>query len=247
MSGVIDDLIEGLNRLKSGALIQLIAFILIAIGLVGFVFFWGFVFMPPQQGMTLPGLLRILSGAMLFVALIIIAWILSIIAFYYWYSATGYLRRYNDERLGIGRTGMTLILIALVLLILVVGGIFAFLYTVGSMTVGGLEIPAIHPMEPLGPATNYMSFFIAMLGILILPALLGGILLLVGMIMFSIMLMRLGDMENVSSSIHTAGILFIIAIILSIIPYVNFIGSILHLIGIILIYSGAGETISRLS
>lgn len=64
--------------------------------------------------------------------------------------------------------------------------------------------------------------------------------------MFSIMLIRLGDMENISSNIHTAGILYIIGIVLSFIPYVNIIAVILNLIASILIYTGAGESISRI-
>ncbi len=76
--------------------------------------------------------------------------------------------------------------------------------------------------------------------------LLGGILIFVGAILFGIMLIRLGDLENVSDKIHTAGILYIIGMVLLMIPYVNIIGSILTLISVVMVYLGAKETLSEL-
>ncbi len=68
----------------------------------------------------------------------------------------------------------------------------------------------------------------------------------IGWILFSVMLIRLGDLKDVSNSIHTAGILYLIGIILSLVPYLSIIGEILILIAVILIYTGAGESLNRI-
>ncbi len=88
-------------------------------------------------------------------------------------------------------------------------------------------------------------FLVGVLSSMVL-ILLGGILIFVGAILFGIMLIRLGDLENVSDKIHTAGILYIIGMVLLMIPYVNIIGSILTLISVVMVYLGAKETLSEL-
>ena len=57
---------------------------------------------------------------------------------------------------------------------------------------------------------------------------------------------KIRDLECVSNTIHTAGILYLIGIIVSLVPYLNVIGEILILIAVILIYTGAGESLNRI-
>jgi hypothetical protein len=155
--------------------------------------------------------------------------ILLLVGFIYWFMSAGRLKEY-DQRLGIGRTGVLLVVIGIILLIF--GGAIA---ATSLLTLSKHMISEGIPYYGLAA----LGGFIAILGI-------GGILIFIGWILFSIMLMRLGDLEDVSGSIHTAGILYLIGVILSIIPYANFIGLILTLVAVILIYTGAGETLNRL-
>jgi MFS family permease len=205
MQGNIGDLVEGLNRLRTSALIQIIGFIINGIGLIGMIGTLGFTWiMDPYRPriMDINRISGLLPVIFLFLFLILISFILLISAFYYLYTATGYLKEYDEGRLGIGRTGMILVAVGAVLMPLL-------------LIIGLVSISAI--------------------------------LIIIGMIMFSVMLMRLGDMENISTNIYTAGILYIIGTILAIIPYLNIVAVILNLIAAILIYMGAGESIYRIA
>jgi hypothetical protein len=164
---------------------------------------------------------RMMFGAMLssllgIGVLGVIIGILLLLGFIYWFTATGDLENYNS-RLGIGKTGVIIVIVGIILAIL------------GALLLVGL------------PGMGFMALggFMFFIGI-------GGLLVLIGWILFSIMLIRLGDLEEVSDSIHTAGILYLIGIILSLIPYLNIVGNILVLIAVIMVYSGAGSTLDRL-
>ena len=176
---------------------------------------------------------RLMAGALLssFIGigiLEVIMGILLLIGFIYWFTAAVDLENYNSG-LGIGKTGVILIIIGIILAIV---GVLS-LIGMGAAYLGMAE----HPYPGMGAmAFGGLIFF---LGI-------GGLLVLIGWILFSIMLIRLGDLEEVSDTIHTAGILYLIGIVLSLIPFLNVIGSILILVAVVMIYTGAGSTLDNL-
>ena len=221
----VSSLISGLRKLKTGALLQIISVILCIIAVIYLFMIMGFFILSMSP--------RIMTGALLSSLLgvgilgVIIA-ILLLVGFIYWFTATGDLENYNS-RLGIGKTGVILIIIGIILVI--IGG---FSLIASRATYPGMEMHSY-------PGMGFMALggFMFFLGI-------GGLLILIGWILFSIMLIRLGDLEEVSDSIHTAGILYLIGIILSLIPYLNIVGSILILIAVIMIYTGASSTLDRL-
>jgi hypothetical protein len=219
-------LVDGLRKLRTGALLQLIAVIISVFALIYMFIVMGLGFMTLNPTMMASAFIGALASLILIGTLI---GILLLVGFIYWFMSAGRLKEY-DQRLGIGRTGVLLVVIGIILLIF--GGAIA---ATSLLTLSKHMISEGIPYYGLAA----LGGFIAILGI-------GGILIFIGWILFSIMLMRLGDLEDVSGSIHTAGILYLIGVILSIIPYANFIGLILTLVAVILIYTGAGETLNRL-
>jgi len=160
-------------------------------------------------------------------AVMLVALILTIIAFILWFMATGNLKRYNPERFGIGRLGMVLQLIGIILI--VVGGV-AGLALIGFVASAGLM------------AAPSVGAFFSFLAILILAA----ILAIIGAILFAIMFIRFPEDARIESGFKTAGILYLIGVILSIIPFVSMVGSIIVLVAVILIFIYSGSTLRRL-
>jgi len=76
--------------------------------------------------------------------------------------------------------------------------------------------------------------------------LLAAILLVIGAVLFALMLMRLPETPNVESGFKTAGILYLVGIILFLIPIINFAGVILVLVAIILVFVYSDSTLKRL-
>jgi len=220
----VRELVDGLYRLRTGALLQILAVIVSLIGLVYAISILGLsIFMSPQMGL---GSIVSTIGSIVLVAFI--SGILMLIGFIYWFMATGNLRNYNPSKLGIGRTGVTIIVIGLIIALL------AILALAGAVA----TLPPAGPREP--------ALLFATTGGFAILVLLGLIMVFIGWILFSVMLIRLGDLENVSNTIHTAGILYLIGIIVSLVPYLTVIGEILILIAVILIYTGAGESLNRI-
>ncbi len=214
-------LIEGLSKLKTGALLALIALIL-SIG--GFLLSPGLFSLLGAMGGGLPpeaviGSLLIGLGVSLF------GGILAIIAFFIWFSATGSLKRFDPSRLGIGRTGMLLQLIGAILVIL---GLLVIVGGIASVGAAAATTPS--------PETLIMGTVLGGLGLVGL----GGVLALIGLILFGIMLTRLAEIEGVDPGFKTAGILYI----LTLVPYI---GGILGLVAIIMIYVYSKRSIETLS
>lgn len=86
----------------------------------------------------------------------------------------------------------------------------------------------------------------ALFGLLFIPGVIGTLLLFLGIILFSIMLMRLGEVEGVSDKLKLAGILMLISDIMSFVPMVSFVTGVLLILTFIIIYLGASESEERL-
>ena len=219
-----EELVEGLKKLKLGALLNLVAIVVLLAGM-------GIVFaslMPGgQMGQMDPKNMEymIYAASGLIIAAIIIcitAFIIGIIAYVMWFIATGHLKRHNSA-LGIGRTGMIFQIVAVVLLI------------IGFLII----IPAALTENPAAIAGAFAGLF----GSIIIAFLLS----LVGAILFGIMVMKLAEEPNVESGFKVTGILYIVAIVLMLIPFTGAVGCILSLVSVILIYIFAGRSLETLT
>jgi len=161
---------------------------------------------------------------------ILIAFILGVIGFVLWFQATGKLKRVS-ESLGIRRTGMVLQILGIVLLILPM---------IVAIPLFAVNNPAYYYHEP----ESFMPAFAGMIiGIMAFMAL-GGLLIIIGAVLFGVMLLRLSKVEGVDQGFNTAGILYLISLVASIIFAV--VGSILMFVTFILIYASADRSLRNL-
>ncbi len=207
----MNELVAGLKNLKTGAMVSLISIILALVSVVLVI---------SSVGMVNPGnpkaFLLAMSAMGSFVVILIAAVVLGIVGFVLYFMATGHLSRY-DPRLGIGRWGMTLQIVGLILVFVPV-----------ILIVGAIASHAI------------LSAILASIGLMVL----GGLLIIVGAILFGIMLIRLGEDPNVDSGFKMAGIIYLVGIILSFVA--GAIGEILGIVTTILIYISAKNSLERL-
>ncbi len=206
----MDKLIKGLRGLKNGALTNLMSIGLSIIGLA-IVMKTVHVFRDPK--MALMAFMALGSIVILF----LVSAALGIVSFVLYFNATGHLKRYRAD-LGIGRTGMILLLAGIILMF------------VDMFIVAGIA--------RYQPFTDHLKLLILVIVSMIL--------LIIGAVFFGIMLMRLGEIPEVSSSFKTAGILYILGFILSII-FLGVIGGIIGVISTVLIYKSAKESLSAIA
>ncbi len=249
--GTTDELRRGLDRLRLGALLEIAAFVLVIIGMIVLFsvpgmyslitrsFSGGFPGSPPLPGrgpttppplLTEPGKLLVALGVS--GGLMLIAGILGIISFVLWFMATGNLKRYS-ERLGVGRTGMILQLLAVIIIIVGAVGFVAFVAVSAKQFV---------PREPsFGAFTGLMTGILGLFGVVII----GVILAIIGGIMFGLMLMRMPE-EGLDDGFKTAGIVYLAGVVTSLIPFVSLISIILELISVFLIYRSSKRNLESL-
>jgi len=216
-------LLSGLKNLKLGALMELIAVLLVIISLV--VLFFSIPSPTPMSPYPPTGMmnLALLLPAML---LVLVALVLVLVSYIIIFKATGDLKRYSPSRLGIGRTGMILQLLGLILIFLCV-------------------IAMVPTFAAIGPNIGINEVF-TVLGAIAILVVIAVVLLIVGSILFGVMVMRLSEVEGLDPGFKTAGILYIASVILSIIPVISVIGGILALVSMILIYIYSNSSIKRL-
>ncbi len=241
--GELDSLVSGLKDLKSGALFEIISVIILIIAFIPLFAMTSLLHPTTLSGPMGPNIMP-LAGLMITQALLIfgaalIAVILAIFSFYKFYKAASHLKEYDRSRLGIGKTGILLMIIAIILIIIagaVAVGFFAAisLSTSAFVSTGS---PAIGPTRIGG-----MGGLIGAVS-LILLVIIAGILALVGSILFGIMIMRLGEIENVEPGFKTAGIIYIVSVVLSLIPYTAIVGFILSIVSLAMVYSYSGRTL----
>ena len=217
-----EELVEGLKKLKLGALLYLVAIVVLLAGM-GIVFaslMLGGQMMPPMDPGSIALMISVV-GAILIIVAVIIA--IAITAYVMWFIATGHLKRHNSA-LGIGRTGMIFQIVAVVLII-------GFLIIIAA-----LPLPTKNPAAIAGAVAGIFG------GIII-----AFLLSLVGEILFGIMVMKLAEEPNVESGFKVTGILYIVAIVLMLIPFTGAVGCILLLVSVILIYIFAGRSLETLT
>ena len=218
-----EELVEGLKKLKLGALLYLVAIVVLLAGM-GIVFaslMLGGQMMPPMDPGSIALMISVVGAAILIIVAVIIA--IAITAYVMWFIATGHLKRHNSA-LGIGRTGMIFQIVAVVLII-------GFLIIIAA-----LPLPTKNPAAIAGAVAGIFG------GIII-----AFLLSLVGEILFGIMVMKLAEEPNVESGFKVTGILYIVAIVLTLIPFIRAVGSILSLVSVILIYIFAGRSLETLT
>lgn len=211
----MSELVNGLRDLRVGAMLNLISVILVLASVI-FLFATIGGFPNLKDPSAFIGLMAI-AGT--YVTILIVAAIIGLVGFVFYFKATGHLKRYDPDY-GIGRIGMVLQIVGLILMLASFGLIFL-----------AVSLARALPQAALGAT-------LSMLGLIIV----GAIVIIVGSILFSVMLIRLG---KVDSGFKIAGILYLIGIILNFI--VSGIGTILGIVSTILIYTSSGRSLERLS
>ncbi len=210
------DLEMGLKKLRTGALLAIVGDLVAIVGVA-----LAFASMGMAMGMNSPQAALLFAGTLALPMLA--AAVLGLIAFIFWFQATGYLKKVNSE-LGIGRTGMVLQIVGIAVMLL------SMLLMAGSLAAARSGFNAM-----TGAMMGLLGFMF-----------LGGFLILVGAILFGIMILRLAKVPEVDPGFQTAGIVYIVAIVSSLIPYVSVVGWILMFVALILIYSYAGRSLESL-
>lgn len=206
-------LIEALKGLKAGALLALFAVVVPTIVVV-----------PTTLSGTIP-----VEGAV--PGAILVFTVFEIAAIILWLRATGKLREFDSQRLGIGRSGLMLHLIGLV--IIVVDLLFLFV------------LAAI----PYGAESTKLTPIIL---VLISALLAGAVLIVIGIWRFGTMLIRLSEIEGIEDGFKVAGILYMVAWLLKIIKSIsintseNMIGDTALFVALILIYTYSKRSIEKL-
>lgn len=192
------DLNEGMDNLRKGSLFYLLA---AAVS-------WASIIPIMAAGFTAGDLMNpaLIASLRSTAILIVIAIVLGIASFVYLFMATGALNKVN-EKYGIGRKGMLLMLAGLILFS------FSLILALFAAAIGASEDIAL--------------LIVGIIGLLLIIA---AVLLLIGVILFGIMLLRL---EDVDSGFKTAGIIYLIGIIL---PF-------LIIVAMILVYFAANRAI----
>ena len=239
MSSNLDDLVEGLKRIRVGALINLVMWfltiVILTLVMYRFMPFFGlsgFMYVPPPHSGMVEAFLEWMR--LLIYYIIIDVFVYLLVTYFYWYKGSSYLSNYNSSKFSIGKTGIFLMLIGL---ISALPGLIGVAYLFGSF----------FPMfgwsgSDMGTGMNPVAFSMALFGIIFIPGVVGFLLMFLGIILFSIMLMRLGDEEGLSQKLKTSGILMLIAIILSFIPIASFVAGFLVFLSLVFMYLGAGES-----
>ncbi len=217
-------LVDGLEKLKTGAMLAIIGDVLAIAGVI-------FAVASVGTGINPADIQSIFLVLGVILIPFLIAMILAIIAFILWFQATGKLKEIKDD-LGIGRTGMILQLIGLLLMIASVVIVFPVFFASSSQ---------IHSFESemIWPTIGAMAFgMMALMG-------LGGLIIVSGAILFGIMLLRLSKVEGVDQGFNTAGILYLIGIGASVLFAA--VGSILMFAALVLIYMSANRSLKNLN
>ncbi len=192
------ELNDGMDNLRKGSLAYLLAVVVS----------WASIIPLMATGFTAGDLMNpaLIASLGALAILIVAAIVLGIASFVYLFIATGALRRVN-EKYGIGRKGLLLILVGLILFS------FSLILALFAAATGASDDIAL-----------------VIVGIIRLLWIIAAVLLLIGVILFGIMLLRL---EGVDTRFKTAGIIYLIGII---VPF-------LIIVAMILVYSAANRAI----
>jgi hypothetical protein len=230
----LDELTEGIERLKNGALISVLS---IVFGIAAFLLLLAV--LPHMRFLNISLYSNIttmnrtiisiferkLVGALPYIAIsglmLILSAILAIASFVLFFMATGNLKKYS-EKFGIGRIGLIIVLLSMLLVLVAVPSAF--------LTIGIKHLPSF-------PVLMLMTIALVFLSILLSA---------VGQILFSIMLIRLSEEKDVDEGFRIAGILLAVSAILIFIPFISIAGLVLDLVALILIYTSAKNSLNKL-
>ena len=230
----LDELTEGIERLKNGALISVLS---IVFGIAAFLLLLAV--LPHMRFLNISLYSNIttmnrtiisiferkLVGALPYIAIsglmLILSAILAIASFVLFFMATGNLKKYS-EKFGIGRIGLIIVLLSMLLVLVAVPSAF--------LTTGIKHLSSF-------PVLMLMTIALVFLSILLSA---------VGQILFSIMLIRLSEEKDVDEGFRIAGILLAVSAILIFIPFISIAGLVLDLVALILIYTSAKNSLNKL-
>ncbi|MEM3870170.1 MAG: DUF973 family protein [Candidatus Korarchaeum sp.] len=216
----LSDLRKGLSDLKVGALLSLLTYVILLVALLSSLSLLPmFTLMLGQLELT--SLISVMPLLSIVLLAVLAALVTSLAAFYKFFRATGHLKRFDAPKLGIGRIGVLLGIVGAVVILL--GSISLMSLT---MTSASLNAP-LESLEYLSPYGLY-----AFTGVLVV----GAIVIVIGEILFSVMVMRLGEVEGLDSGFRTAGILYLAGILIAFIPLVSLLALVLEIVALILIY-----------
>ncbi|MDW8035924.1 MAG: DUF973 family protein [Candidatus Korarchaeum sp.] len=231
----LDRLRRGLSDLRTGALLNLIVYVVVLLSLLPLLPMTLESYDFSHQSESVMYLLAIsVSG-------ILAAILIGIVAFYKFFRATGHFKDFNAPRLGIGRIGVTLQLVGLL--------IFIF----GMVIVIAASLNVILEALKAGEVYEYFDLpsIFESIGVFLLAAivvfLLTAIILLIGALLFGAMVMRLSEVEGLEKGFRTAGILYIVGILLAWIPYISLIAVALDVLALILIYIYSSRGLTSLT
>ena len=176
------------------------------------------------------------------ILLFAVALVIGIISLYFWFRASNNFKR-HDERLGIGKVGAILSIIGTGILIISLLVLFAILpqiiSTIGSM----IEMPAgVDEAAGRQLAMRFLSLIPV-----VMVMLLGGLIYLIGWVLYGVMVMRLGEIQGLNPDFKYAGILMIAGSLLSFIGNLAIIGLVLELVSLIMILVYSDMSIKSLT
>ena len=208
---------EAFMLLRKGALYNLASAVIAIIGAVFMLSSLASIYQSIEAGLSQNlqvNIAAVASTLMVAGVILLAAIIVYILGWLKFNAAAARLAEFSRERYSIGYTGTRLFIIGL--LVELVGLL---------VLVGGAAAASIA----------------GILGSFALIAI-GGIVGFIGMILFDVMLIRLGEVD---STFKTAGIILLIGVILSLITETAVIGTLLLLVGYYLVYSAAGRAAER--
>lgn len=215
---------RGLSDLKKASLLSLISYLmlfamlLISLGIVTRADISEMLY-DLRRIQTLLTLSGILIG-------FLISLLLGLFAFYKFFTATGHFKS-HDPGLGIGRIGVILELIGLITIII-------------GATVFGALLSSREAYQ--GPPMLMETNLLALLGVLLF----GAVLIVIGGVLYSVMLIRLGEIEVIDKLLKWAGILYLIGTLISLIPLINLVSVILGVVAMIILYYGCNSSLKSL-
>ena len=118
----VGELVEGLRKLRTGALLSIVSTILAFVGLAVIFASVGFAVSTDPNA-----IMAMLGTAAIGLGLLAATLVLSLIAFILWFMATGHFKRHDPVKLGIGRLGMILVVVGIILVLamMVVDGCYS--------------------------------------------------------------------------------------------------------------------------
>ena len=210
--------VEAFMLLRKGAVYNLVSAIIAIIGAVFMLSSLASIYQGIEAGLSqnLQANIAAVASTLIIAGIILLAAIIVyILGWLKFNAAAARLAEYSRERYSIGYTGTRLFIIGLV------AELIGLLLLVGGAAAASITV---------------------ILGSFALVAI-GGIAGFIGMILFDVMLIRLGEVD---ATFKTAGIILLIGIILSLITETAIIGTLLLLVGYYLVYSAAGRAAGRI-